>query len=94
MPVASEGCWGRGGTAPSGYCGARLCGVRWTIALGEELGRARLPDSRLQEVADAVASAVLGWRLRFYNPCVSPWELMLALTGGLLHGPPRDRPSY
>jgi hypothetical protein len=73
----------------------RLCGVRWTVGLGEQLGRPRLPDSPLQGAVDALGRAVVAWRQRFYDPRVSPWELMTMITGGgLLRGRPRDPPGY
>jgi hypothetical protein len=72
-----------------------LCGVRWTVALGDELGRPTLPDSPLHGAVDALGRAVIACKLRFYDPRVSPWELMVALTGGgLLYGRPRDPPGY
>jgi hypothetical protein len=72
-----------------------LRGVRWTVALGDELGRPTLPDSPLHGAVDALGRAVIACKLRFYDPRVSPWELMVALTGGgLLHGRPRDPPGY
>jgi type II secretory pathway predicted ATPase ExeA len=44
---------------------------------------------------DALGRAIVAWRLRFYDPRVSAWELMTMITGGaLLPGRPRDPPGY
>jgi hypothetical protein len=66
------------------------CGVLWTVALGEELGRPQPPASPLQHTVEALGRMAVAWRLRFYEPRVSPWETIVALTDGLLHGRPRD----
>jgi hypothetical protein len=72
-----------------------LCGVRWTVGLGEQLGRPQRPGSPLQGAVDALGRAIVAWRLRFYESHVSPWELMVMITGGgLLRGRPRDPPGY
>jgi hypothetical protein len=71
----------------------RLCGVKWTVALSEELGRPWLADSPLQYALDALGGAAIGWRLRF-GVSATPWELIVAFTGGLLSGRPRDPPGY
>jgi len=70
------------------------CGVLWTVALGEELGRPQLPTLPLQHAVEALGRAAVAWRLRFHDPRASPWETIVALTGGLLHGRPRDPPGY
>jgi hypothetical protein len=70
----------------------RLCGVKWTVALSEELGRPWLADSPLQYALDALGGAAI-WRLRF-GVSATPWELIVAFTGGLLSGRPRDPPGY
>jgi hypothetical protein len=70
----------------------RRCGVRWTIALSEELGRP-MDGSALHGALDALGTAIVGWRLRF-GLHTSPWELLVAFTGGLLSGRPRDPPGY
>jgi hypothetical protein len=71
----------------------RLCGVKWTVALSEELGRPWLADSPLQYALDALGGAAIGWRLRF-GVSATPWELIVAFTGGLLSGRPCDPPGY
>ena len=70
------------------------CGELWTIALGDQLGRPMLPPSALYGAVNPVGKAAVAWQLRFYDPRVCPWELFVALTGGLLYGRPRDPPGY
>jgi Domain of unknown function (DUF6431)/Homeodomain-like domain len=70
------------------------CGVLWTVALGEELARPGRPRSPLQHAVEALGRAAIAWRLRFYDPRAAPWETIVGLTGGLLHGRPRDPPGY
>ncbi|MGB0093500.1 MAG: hypothetical protein WBP81_13355, partial [Solirubrobacteraceae bacterium] len=72
----------------------RLCGVKWTVALSEDLGRPWLADSPLQSALDALGRAAIGWRLRSGVVAATPWELIVAITGGLLFGRPRDPPGY
>ena len=71
------------------YCS----GVRWTVALGEDLGRGGSAGSPAADAVEALASAARAFVLRF-GCGVPPWELIVALTGGLLHGRPRDPPGY
>ena len=49
----------------------RFCGVCWAVALSEDLGRL-LQCTPLRYALDALGSAIIGWRLRYYNPCDSP----------------------
>lgn len=70
------------------------CGVLWTVALGEQLGRPQLPTAPLRHAVEALGRAAVAWRLRFYDPRISPWETIVALTNGLLYGRPRDPPGY
>lgn len=72
------------------------CAVRWTISLGDG---AALPRRRagapLADALDALAGAARAWVLRLGPDGTSPWELIVALTGGaLLQGRPRDPPGY
>ena len=69
------------------------CGVRWTIALGcDELARPGSAGSQFADTVEALAGAARAWVLRF-GPGHAPWELTVVLTGGLLHGRPRDPPG-
>jgi hypothetical protein len=72
----------------------QLCGELWTIALGDQLGRPMLRPSPLYGAVNALGKAAVAWQLRFHDPRVCPWELSVALTGGLLYGRPRDPPGY
>ena len=72
----------------------RVCGVKWAVALSEDLGRPWLADAPLQDALDALGRAAIGWRLRLGVSAAGPWELIVAITGGLLYGRPRDPPGY
>jgi hypothetical protein len=84
-----------------GWLGAFACragplyraGVRWTVSLGEDPGRRGSAGSQLADTVEVLAAAARAWVLRF-GRCHPPWELIVALTGGLLHGRPRDPPGY
>lgn len=67
--------------------------VRWTRAVdpaAEPLAPAGPP---LADAIDALGAAARACRLHL-GMRTSPWELAVALTGGLLHGRPRDPPGF
>ena len=67
------------------------CGTLWTIALGEQTARPGPGPSRppLYRAMNALGSAAIAWRLRFWEPNLCPWQVIGCLTaGGLLHGRP------
>lgn len=69
------------------------CGVSWTVTLGDGLSTPRPSGSGFVDAVEALACAERAWVLRFgrRHP---PWELLVALSGGLLHGCPRPPPGY
>ena len=69
----------------------RCSGVRWAYVLDPQLGRIESAGSPLGDAVEALATASRAWTLRFgAGGC--PWELAVALTGGLLHGQPPEPP--
>ena len=67
------------------------CARRWTHAIDAlELGEHRpAAGSPFVEAVDALAVAARACRLQL-GLRAPPWELAVALTAGLLHGPPRE----
>lgn len=73
------------------------CGTLWTIALGEQAARPGLQSPRqpLYRAINALGSAAIAWRLRFWEPGVCAWQVIVCLTaGGLLYGRPARPPGY
>jgi hypothetical protein len=69
--------------------------VCWTMTLGDGPALGRPSGSAFADALDALACAARAWVLRFGPSAVSPWELIVALTGGaLLYGRARDPPGY
>lgn len=65
----------------------------WTRAIdANHVEHGRQLDSPLADAVDALGSAARACRLQL-RVSASPWELAVALTGGLLHGRPRDPPG-
>ncbi len=64
--------------------------MKWAVALSEHPQRPWLAHSPLQDALDALGRAAIGWQLRIGLPAPSAWELIVAMTGGLLCGQPRD----
>ena len=71
----------------------RCSGVRWAYALDAEQGVIMPASSPLGDAVEALATAAKAWVLRF-GPAPCPWEQAVWLTGGLLHGRPRDPPGW
>jgi hypothetical protein len=63
--------------------------LRWLRALDASAGPPRPASSPLADAVEALGSAVRECRLRL-GIRAGPWELVVALTGGLLCGCPRD----
>ena len=74
----------------------QACAVRWTISLGDGSALPRSwTGAPVASALAALACAARAWVLRFGPDDTSPWELVVALTGGgLPHGRPRDPPGY
>jgi hypothetical protein len=70
------------------------CGVSWTVTLGDGLSTPRPSGSGFVDAVQALACAARSWVLRFGRGHAPPWELIVALTGGLLYGCPRPPPGY
>jgi hypothetical protein len=66
--------------------------LRWARAIDAQLEPGRPAGSALAEAVDALGSAARARRLNL-GPSAGPWELAVRLTGGLLHGRPRDPPE-
>lgn len=66
--------------------------VSWTVTLGDGLSTPRPSGSGFVDAVAALACAERAWVLRFGRRH-SPWELLVALSGGLLHGCPRPPPG-
>jgi transposase-like protein len=69
----------------------RCSGVRWAYTLDPELGAITPAGSPLGDAVEALALAARASVLRL-APGGCPWEVATWLTGGLLHGQPRDPP--
>src|SRR5512144_1080710 len=67
------------------------CARRWTHAIDPLELEARGPaaGSPVADAVDALGAVTRACRLRLGRRA-PPWELAVALTGGLLHGQPRD----
>jgi hypothetical protein len=65
------------------------CAQRWLHAIGHAGWEPAPSASPFAEAVDALGSAVRACRICL-NKRAGPWELAVALTGGLLHGRPRD----
>jgi hypothetical protein len=66
--------------------------LRWARAIDAQLEPSRPAASPVAEAVDALRRAARACRLNL-GPSAGPWELAVALTGGLLHGRPRDPPD-
>ena len=65
------------------------CARRWTLAIDQAAYQPPPIASPFAEAVDALGSAVRACRLCL-DARAGPWELAVVLTGGLLHGRPRD----
>ncbi|MGA2011315.1 MAG: DUF6431 domain-containing protein [Solirubrobacteraceae bacterium] len=65
---------------------------RWTRAVSMSFEPAKPSGSSVTDAVEALASAVREFRLHV-SARAGPWELAVALTGGLLSGSPRDPPG-
>jgi hypothetical protein len=72
------------------------CAVSWTVTLGDGdgLSRSRPSGSGFVDAVQALGCAARAWVLRLGPSHAPPWELIVALTEGLLHGCPRPPPGY
>jgi hypothetical protein len=70
----------------------RVCATRWTQAIQPTAETLAVAASPLAGALDALGAAARACRLEL-GMRASPWELAVALTGGLLHGRPRDPPA-
>lgn len=66
--------------------------LRWARVADAQLVP-RPAGSLLADALEGLGSATRAWRLNV-RTSAGPWELAVALTGGLLHGQPRDPPGY
>jgi hypothetical protein len=71
---------------------AAVCATRWIQTIQPTAETLALAASPLAGALDALRAAVRACRLEL-GMRVSPWELAVALTGGLQHGRPRDPPA-
>jgi hypothetical protein len=65
----------------------------WALAIAGELGADRPVGSPVAEAVEALGIAIRAWRLNIAARA-SPWELAVALTGGLLTGHPPAPPGF
>jgi Homeodomain-like domain len=65
------------------------CARRWMQAIDVAADQPAPSASPFVEAVDTLGSAARACRLCL-NKRAGPWELAVALTGGLLHGRPRD----
>ena len=70
----------------------RACATRWTHAIDPTARPLPPAASPLAGALDALGEAARASRLQL-GMRASPWELAVALTGGLLQGRPRDPPG-
>jgi uncharacterized protein DUF6431 len=68
------------------------CARRWTLAIDPTAAPLLQDASPLAGAIDALGAAARACGLQL-GMCASAWELAVALTGGLLHGRPRDPPA-
>lgn len=71
----------------------RRCAARWAHAVDPALAPLAPAASPLGDALEALGIAATACKLRL-GMGASPWELAVALTGGLLHGQPRDPPGF
>lgn len=64
------------------------CAVSWTVKLGDGLATPRPSGSGFVDAVQALACAARAWVLRCGPRAPPPWELIVALTDGLLYGCP------
>ncbi len=69
----------------------RCCAVRWACAVDPQ--SARSAGSPGTNAVQALGTAARACRLQL-GIRAGPWELAVALTGGLLSGVPRDAPGF
>jgi hypothetical protein len=69
----------------------RCCALRWAYAIDPTLASTVPAGSPLADAVGALGTAARACRLALEHQA-SAWELAVALTGGLLHGRPRDPP--
>jgi hypothetical protein len=70
----------------------RACVARWTQVIDANAEQLPPAASPLAGAVDALGATARACRLEL-GMRASPWELAVALTGGLLHGRPRDPPG-
>lgn len=70
----------------------RACAARWTQMIDANAEPLPPAASPLAGAVDAIGAAARACRLEL-GTRASPWELAVALTGGLLHDRPRDPPG-
>ncbi len=71
----------------------RSCAVRWARAVDPQSARSAQAGSRVANALQALGTAARACRLQL-GIRAGPWELAVALTGGLLSGVPRDAPGF
>jgi Domain of unknown function (DUF6431)/Homeodomain-like domain len=71
--------------------GLRACGLRWAYALDPARASTTPTSSLFGDAVQALGVAARACKLGLWHQA-SAWELVVALTGGLLHGRPRDPP--
>ena len=69
----------------------RACGLRCAYALDPSRVSTTPTDSSFGDAVQALGAAARACKLALWHQA-SPWELVVALTGGLLLGQPRDPP--